>query len=41
MEFLRDCGCEYAQGYLFGRALPADEFEDLLTSQRAAARTAS
>jgi EAL domain-containing protein (putative c-di-GMP-specific phosphodiesterase class I) len=41
MEFLRDCGCEYAQGYLFGRALPGDEFEELLADQRAAARTAS
>lgn len=30
MDFLRECGCEYAQGYLFGRALPADEFEALL-----------
>jgi EAL domain-containing protein (putative c-di-GMP-specific phosphodiesterase class I) len=41
MEFLRDCGCEYAQGYLFGRALPGDEFEALLVDQRAATRTAS
>ncbi|HKE36234.1 MAG TPA: EAL domain-containing protein [Candidatus Baltobacteraceae bacterium] len=41
MEFLRDCGCEYAQGYLFGRALPGDEFEELLADQRAAKRTAS
>jgi EAL domain-containing protein (putative c-di-GMP-specific phosphodiesterase class I) len=38
MEFLRDCGCEFAQGYLFGRALPADEFEELLSDARAAAR---
>lgn len=28
-DFLRDCGCELAQGYLFGRALPPDEFETL------------
>jgi EAL domain-containing protein (putative c-di-GMP-specific phosphodiesterase class I) len=38
MEFLRDCGCEFAQGFLFGRALPADEFEELLSDARAAAR---
>ena len=41
MEFLRDCGCEFAQGYLFGRALPADEFEELLTEQRNSAREVS
>ncbi len=41
MEFLRDCGCEYAQGFLFGRALPYDEFEELLTDQHNAARSAS
>jgi EAL domain-containing protein (putative c-di-GMP-specific phosphodiesterase class I) len=29
-DFLADCGCEYAQGYLFGRPLPADEFASLL-----------
>ena len=40
-EFLHDCGCEYAQGYLFGRALPGDEFEELLADQRAAKRNAS
>ncbi|MHB8177445.1 MAG: putative bifunctional diguanylate cyclase/phosphodiesterase [Vulcanimicrobiaceae bacterium] len=33
-EFLRECGCEFAQGFLFGRALPPDEFEDLLLAQR-------
>jgi diguanylate cyclase len=31
-DFLADCGCEYGQGYLWGRALPADEFRDLLVS---------
>ena len=41
MEFLRDCGCEFAQGYLFGRALPADEFEELLSEQRNSAREVS
>ncbi len=29
-DFLAECGCEYAQGYLFGRALPEDEFGELL-----------
>ncbi len=32
-EFLAECGCEYAQGYLFGRALPADDLAALLTAQ--------
>jgi EAL domain-containing protein (putative c-di-GMP-specific phosphodiesterase class I) len=29
-HFLRDCGAQFAQGYYFGRALPADEFEEVL-----------
>jgi EAL domain-containing protein (putative c-di-GMP-specific phosphodiesterase class I) len=29
-QFLRECGCEYAQGYLFSRPLPEHEFEALL-----------
>ncbi len=28
-EFLRECECELAQGFLFGRPLPPDEFENL------------
>ena len=30
-EFLRSLGCEYMQGYLFSRPLPAADFHELLT----------
>lgn len=29
-DFLRDCGCEYAQGFLYARALPAADFEHMI-----------
>jgi diguanylate cyclase (GGDEF)-like protein len=29
MEFLRGCGCEMAQGFLFSRAVPAEQFMDV------------
>lgn len=32
-DFLRDCAVQLAQGYLFGRALPASELEDILARQ--------
>lgn len=32
VEFLREIGCEYGQGYLFAKPLPADEAFELLES---------
>jgi EAL domain-containing protein (putative c-di-GMP-specific phosphodiesterase class I) len=34
-DFLRDCGTQFAQGYHFGRPMPAEEIEDMLAQQSA------
>ena len=31
-DWLKDAGCDYAQGYLFSEAIPSDEFEKLLSA---------
>ncbi|MBJ6123771.1 EAL domain-containing protein [Sphingomonas sp. BT553] len=33
-QYLRDCGCEYGQGYLFGKAAPAIMVKDMLQNAR-------
>ena len=34
---LQECGCPYAQGYLFHKPLPVQEMEAILTNQEQAA----
>jgi EAL domain-containing protein (putative c-di-GMP-specific phosphodiesterase class I) len=33
-NILTNAGCDFAQGYLFSRAVPAGEFEALLNSEQ-------
>jgi len=35
-ELLQSAGCDYAQGYLFSRPVPAEEFDALLNKRRSA-----
>lgn len=36
LAFLRDCRCEFIQGFLFSKPMPIDKFVDLLTQSSAA-----
>jgi EAL domain-containing protein (putative c-di-GMP-specific phosphodiesterase class I) len=38
-DFLKEIDCEYGQGYLFSKPLPADEFEKLLIADSKAGNT--
>ena len=39
MEFLRGLNCDFAQGYLYGRPLPAEDFMALLEKQQCLIKT--
>jgi diguanylate cyclase (GGDEF)-like protein len=41
MEFLREEGCSFAQGFLFSKPLPSEEFEKLLTKAGSTSYTES
>ena len=33
LDYLREIGCEYVQGYLMGRPMPRQQLEELLEEQ--------
>ncbi len=35
LQFLRDCNCDYGQGYMFSRPLPANELREFCLEQKA------